>query len=229
MSNIGKPSCQLWFAKNMPEKALPKPTTFVMNMLLGDLVEAAFKGILTDAGVKFGESEHVTLELDNATVNGSYDLVIDGAVDDVKSSSPWSYENKFESYDTLAKGDSFGYVGQLAGYAKAAGKKAGGWWVINKKDGSFKYVPADNLDMDTEIAKLNATVDQLEANEFKRCYTAKVETYRGVASGNKLLPDGCKFCDFRYTCWENLKESPSRVYQGKKSVPPDVPYVELAA
>ena len=38
MSNIGKPTCQLWFAKNKPEKALPKPTTFVMNMLLGDIV-----------------------------------------------------------------------------------------------------------------------------------------------------------------------------------------------
>ena len=51
MSNIGKPTCQLWFAKNEPEKALPLPTTFVMNMLLGDIVEAAFKGILKEADV----------------------------------------------------------------------------------------------------------------------------------------------------------------------------------
>jgi len=28
MSNIGRPTCQLWFDKNKPEKALPKPTTF---------------------------------------------------------------------------------------------------------------------------------------------------------------------------------------------------------
>ena len=32
-------------------------------------------------------------------------------------------KNKFESYDTLSSGDGFGYVGQLAGYAKASGKK----------------------------------------------------------------------------------------------------------
>ena len=35
MSNIGRPSCQLWFEKNKPETALPKPTTFMMNMMLG--------------------------------------------------------------------------------------------------------------------------------------------------------------------------------------------------
>ena len=33
MSNIGRPTCQLWFEKNKPETALPKPTTFVMNMM----------------------------------------------------------------------------------------------------------------------------------------------------------------------------------------------------
>ena len=32
MSNVGRPSCQLWFEKNHPEKALPKPNTFIMNM-----------------------------------------------------------------------------------------------------------------------------------------------------------------------------------------------------
>ena len=91
MSNIGRPTCQLWFEKNKPEKALPKPTTFVMNMLLGDIVEAAFKGIITEAGVKYeDEDNYVELELDNTTVKGSYDLVINGAVDDVKSASDLS-------------------------------------------------------------------------------------------------------------------------------------------
>ena len=69
MSNIGKPTCQLWFQKNMPEKALPKPTTFVMNMLLGDIVEAAFKGILKEAGVKYEDKDnYVELELEDTTI-----------------------------------------------------------------------------------------------------------------------------------------------------------------
>ena len=44
MSNIGRPYCQLWFEKNKPELAEPKSTNFIMNMMLGDIVEAVFLG-----------------------------------------------------------------------------------------------------------------------------------------------------------------------------------------
>ena len=225
MSNIGRPTCQLWFEKNKPEKALPKPTTFVMNMLLGDIVEAAFKGIITEAGVQYeDEDNYVELELDNAKVKGSYDLVIDGAVDDVKSASDWSYRNKFESYQTLKASDPFGYVGQLAGYAKASGKKAGGWWVVNKANGNIKYIAADGLDMDEELTKLNDTVATVESNEFERCFDPVPETFRGKATGNRVLNDNCKFCDYRFECYPTLKELPSKVSQAKKK--PIVAYVD---
>ena len=56
MSNIGRPTCQLWWEKNHPEKALPKPTTFVMNMLIGDIVEAAFKGILKEYNGRYSSA-----------------------------------------------------------------------------------------------------------------------------------------------------------------------------
>jgi hypothetical protein len=58
----------------------------------------------------------------------------------------------------LPAGDGFGYVGQLAGYAKASGKRAGGWWVVNKANGQFKYVPATGLDIDEELSKIETTV-----------------------------------------------------------------------
>jgi len=226
MSNIGKPTCQLWFAKNKPEKALPKPTTFVMNMLLGDIVEAAFKGIITEAGVAYEDEDNfVQLELNEDTIHGSYDLIMDGALDDVKSASDWSYRNKFESYDTLSKGDSFGYIGQLAGYAKATGKKVGGWWVVNKANGNIKYVPADGLDLDTEIAKIQDTVDTVNKNEFERCFNPVPETFRGKPSGNTILNPNCKFCDFRFECFPELQELPSKVSQAK--VKPIVPYIEV--
>ena len=225
MSNIGRPTCQLWFEKNKPEKALPKPTTFVMNMLLGDIVEAAFKGIITEAGVKYeDEDNYVELELDNTTVKGSYDLVINGAVDDVKSASDWSYRNKFDSYQTLKASDPFGYVGQLAGYAKASGKKAGGWWVVNKANGNIKYIAADGLDMDEELTKLNDTVATVDSNEFERCFDPLPETFRGKATGNRVLNSNCKFCDYRFECYPTLKELPSRVSQAKTK--PIVAYVD---
>ena len=227
MSNIGRPTCQLWFDKNKPETALPKPTTFVMNMMIGEIVEAVFKGLLTEAGCDFQDTDTVTLTVgdkDDTTVRGSYDLVIDGAVDDVKSASPWSYQNKFDSFDTLAKGDSFGYVGQLAGYAKASGYKAGGWWVVNKGTGEFKYVPADNLDMDKELDKIKETVETVNNNTFKRCFSPVPEMFRGKATGNMVLNDNCRFCDYRYECWPTMVEEPSRVSQAKD--PKTVAYIE---
>jgi hypothetical protein len=227
MSNIGKPTCQLWFAKNKPEKALPKPTTFIMNMMLGDIVEAVFKGLLVEAKVDYTESERVSLELDNdTTINGTYDLIIDGAVDDVKSASDWSYRNKFESFETLRDGDSFGYVGQLAGYAKACDKKAGGWWVVNKANGQFKYVPATNIDMKEELQKIQDTVNTVEKNEFKRCFEPEVETFRGKPTGNTVLNKNCIFCDFRYECWDTLQELPAQASQAKQ--PKMVQYISLA-
>jgi len=228
MSNIGRPTCQLWFDKNKPETALPKPSTFVMNMMIGDIVEAVFKGLLKGAGVEFQDTDTVSLKVgdkDGTIVRGSYDLVIDGAVDDVKSASPWSYQNKFESFDSLSKGDSFGYVGQLAGYAEAAGKKAGGWWVVNKANGEFKYVPATDMDNKKELDKIKQTVETVNDNEFKRCFKAVPETYRGKPSGNMILNDNCKFCDYRFECWPTLQELPSKVSQAKE--PKLVGYIEV--
>ena len=227
MSNVGRPTCQLWFDKNEPEKALPLPTTFVMNMMLGDIVEAVFKGLLKEAGVEYEDDKKVTLDLDDDTsVSGTYDIVIDGAVDDVKSASNWSYNNKFESFDTLRVGDPFGYVSQLAGYAKASGKRAGGWWVVNKANGEFKYVPATGLDVEKQVERIKETAKTLETNEFKRCFDAVPEKFRGKETGNMVLDQNCVFCRYRFACWPGLEERPSVVSQAKQ--PKTVAYVSLA-
>ena len=227
MSNIGRPTCQLWFEKNKPESALPKPSTFVMNMMIGDIVEAIFKGLLKEAKVDFDDTDQVTLDVGDSNgtrVSGSYDLIMGGAVDDIKSASDWSYRNKFESYSSLKKSDPFGYIGQLAGYAKASDKRAGGWWVVNKANGDFKYVPAA-IDMRKELTKLKETVEKVNENKFERCFEAVPETYRGKPSGNMILNDSCKFCDYRFECWPNMKELPSKVSQARE--PKTVAYVEL--
>ena len=225
MSNIGRPSCQLWFEKNKPETALPKPTTFVMNMMIGDIVEAVFKAVLREANVKFEDTDNVTLELDEDTkISGSYDLVMNDSVDDIKSASDWSYKYKFDSYESLHSGDSFGYVGQLAGYAKALGKKAGGWWVLNKANGLFKYVRA-HIDMDKEIDKIKKNIKATESKELVRCFEPEPETFRGKPTGNMVLNKNCTFCSYRQSCWETLKELPAQMSQAKE--PKMVQYVSL--
>lgn len=226
MSNVGRPTCQLWFEKNQSEKALPFPTTFIMNMMLGDIVEAVFKGLLKEAGVQYEDDEQVTLTLDDGTtINGTYDIVVNGAVDDVKSASNWSYQNKFESYETLAAKDGFGYVGQLAGYAKASGKRVGGWWVVNKANGQFKYVSAANMDLDKEIAKIEDTVKTVKENKFERCFEPEPETFRGTPTGNTVLNSNCTFCSYRFSCWPTLEERPSIPSKAKE--PKMVPYISI--
>ena len=226
MSNIGRPSCQLWYEKNKPEAAIPLPTTFVMNMMLGDIVEAVFKGLLKEAGVKYDDSDNVTLKLSNDEINGTYDIVMNGAVDDIKSASNWSYTNKFHSYETLAESDGFGYIAQLAGYAKASGKQVGGWWVVNKANGDFKYVPAKWMDVDKEIEKVEETVAKLKENKFERCFEPEEETWYKEKTGNLVLNKNCTFCSYRFDCWPEMKELPA--VKSKAKEPKLVPYVKLA-
>jgi len=224
MSNIGKPYCQLWFEKNKPDEALPRPNTFAIAMLIGDIVEAVLKGLMTEAGIEYGDSDNVVLDIETGKISGSYDMVLDGAVVDIKSASDWSYKNKFESYESLKNSDAFGYVGQLAGYAKAAGLLPGGWLVLNKSTGDFKYVPAE-LDIDIELTKLKETHDKLEKNEFERCFEPIAETFNRKETGNTILPKECSFCDFRKSCWPNLIERPSVMSKAKE--PRLVSYIEL--
>jgi hypothetical protein len=225
MSNVGREYCQLWFDKNEPEDAVPHSTNFVINMMMGDIAEAVFKGLLTQAGVAYDNGDKVKLTAGDHTIYGTPDLTIDGAVDDVKSASPWSYTNKFVDFKTLAENDSFGYVGQLAGYAKAMNVKAGGWWVINKANGEFKYVSAEGIDVDAEVQKIASKADKLKENKFERCYEALPETYRKKETGNLVLGRECGWCSYRYKCWEGLQEMPSLV--SKAEIKPMVSYVKI--
>ena len=228
MSNVGRPKCQLWFDKNKPENAEPLPASFKINMIIGDIVEAVFKGLLRASGTEFEDNDNVTLKLSNkAEISGEYDMVLDGKVEDVKSASPWSFQNKFEDFHSLNKGDSFGYVSQLVGYATAAGKDVGGWWVVNKGNGDFKYVSASEVDKREVLRKIEDTYDYLDKDEpFERCFDSEPETYRGKASGNRKLAKVCSFCSHKKKCWPTLRALPSKVYSGKLT-PPTVEYVLL--
>ena len=226
MSNVGRPSCQLWYEKNEPESGIELPANFLMNMMLGDIVEAVFKGILTEAGVKFSDGHKSTLKVGNDKVDGTHDLVLDNKVDDIKSASPWSYKNKFKDYATLKEHDAFGYIGQLAGYAAALSVEAGGWWVINKANGEFKYVSAWDMIVPNELDKIEDTINKLEKNNFERCFVPVKETFRRKETGNMILSEECSWCKFRHKCWPTLQEIPSLVSQAKE--PPVIPYVEIS-
>jgi hypothetical protein len=229
VSNLGRPRCQLWFDKNKPEAAAPRQPFFLMQMLIGDVTEAVFKGLLRAAAVDFTDTQTVVLHIEDSAIKGSYDLLLDGKVDDIKSASPWSYKNKFDSFDTLAEGDSFGYVAQLVAYAEAAGVDVGGWWVINKSDGAFKYVTAESVNKEEVLANIANTVRYVNNDEpFERCFEAEDETFFREPTGNKVLPSSCRFCDYKKTCWPELRTLPKLVVKPTTKTRPDTDYVYVA-
>jgi hypothetical protein len=79
--------------------------------------------------------------------------------------------------------------------------------------------------MRKELTKLKETVEKVNENKFERCFEAVPETYRGKPSGNMVLNDNCRFCDYRFECWPNMQELPSKVSQARE--PKIVAYVEL--
>ena len=227
MSNVGRPKCQLWFEKNDPKDKIPFPPHFLINMLLGDIVEAVFKGLLRASGVQFEDNNNITLKLgDDKEIQGEYDLVLDGKVDDIKSASPWSYNNKFVNFHTLQQGDSFGYIPQLVGYAKGADKDVGGWWVVNKGTGQFKYVNASSVNSKEVLDNIEETYDYINNDEpFERCFEAVEETFYKKPTGNKKLTTECSFCSYKHKCWPTLQTRPSLVSQAREK--PMIDYVQI--
>ena len=128
MSNIGKPSRQLWY--DMKLKAEPKKVhpSVQIKFLYGHLLEEVLLMLTKLAGHTVeDEQKEVTV----SGIKGHIDCKIDGEVVDIKSASKFAFK-KFEE-GTLGESDSFGYLAQLAGYEKALKTNKGGFLVINKE------------------------------------------------------------------------------------------------
>ena len=217
MSSIGRPYCQLWYDKNKPEAAVEKSPHFLLQMVIGDIIEAVVNGVMVESGVEVYASEQAKLALGKHTITGTTDPSFE-PVTDTKSASQYSYNYKFTDWQTLAENDSFGYVAQGVGYAKALDKKFNGWFVVNKSTGEFKFVPyeADEEYNEKLLTKLEHKLDKLENNKFNRCFDPVEETFRKKPTGNKILPMECKFCDYKFDCWKGfISEEPSRVSSAK--------------
>lgn len=220
MSNVGRPSCQLWMQKHRAEEQEDKPYDFIMKMLMGDAIECISLFVMKAAGVDVQDvSGKVTLDLDGRQIDGEYDVIIDDKVWDVKSASPYSFQNKFKDFESLAKDDTFGYVSQGFGYAEACGKKFGGWIAVNKVTGEWKFVEANNSqEMHHEVlSNIKDTYDLIasDSSEFKRCFDDVEETYRRVPTGNRHICRTCGFCEFKHTCWPNLQYRESTASQAR--------------
>lgn len=228
MSNVGKPLCQLQMAASgaQPKR---KPYNFKVQMMIGDAVEAIADILLDLAGVNVtGSKNEVELTVGDVTINGTDDVEIDHKVYDVKSCSPWAFDNKWsKGYEGLKESDDFGYVGQLTGYAQAQGKEVGGWIVVNKSDGRVAVVEADVSENEKKANAFSIEYNikaVTENHEFKRMFEVIPDKFRGKPTGLKRLCKSCEFCDYLTSCWPTAKYMAHPQSEAKN--PPMYWYVE---
>jgi len=175
--------------------------------------------ILRHAGVKIdAEQQRVVLNVHLGKdgcqcINGTLDVVIGGKVYDIKSASSYAFKEKFSSYESLKEQDTFGYIAQLYGYAKAANKEPGGFIVVDKSSGDIKIVEVPitwDLEQKAALRQIEDNVKILLSNApFKRCFEDKEETFKKHLTGNRVLTSPCNYCPFKYECWQGLKYLPS--------------------
>ena len=198
MSNVGKPSRQMWFEKRDPNGRGSVDGATQIKFLYGHVLEEIVLMLVRMAG------HSVTDEQKEVTVNGivgHMDCKINGQVVDVKSASKFAF-NKFMK-GTLADDDPFGYLGQLAGYEKAEGTDDGGFLVINKESGELcMYVP-DDLDKPNIDTKINTLLDELKLDTPpEMCYNPEPEGLKG----NMKLPKGCTWCKYKHECHKDAND-----------------------
>lgn len=235
MSGLGRPLCQ----QQLEKQGLKQDVAYndVIRFLIGDLVEAAAILVMKAAGVNVQQEQgQCSLEFDGQTVNGTLDVIIDDKVWDIKSTSPWSFENKFSGrggYDVIKEDDPFGYIMQGFLYSESQGLPFGGWIAINKSSGEWDFVEApDNQDEDRETylkeaaQRVRAIVNDAK---FKIPFTSLPETYtyKGVKyeTGNRLMPKTCTFCSFKENCWKSAEYHPKITSKAKN--PPMTWYTKL--
>mgnify|MGYP003637664144 FL=1 len=198
MSNVGKPSRQLWYEKRDPKGRGGIDGATQIKFLYGHLLEEIVLMLVRMAGHKVtDEQKEVTVE----GIVGHMDCKINGEVVDVKTASRFAF-NKFKE-GRLAQDDPFGYLGQLAGYEAAEGTDNGGFLVLNKESGELcMYVP-DDLDKPNIKASISKLLPALElGTPPELCYTPIPDGKKG----NMKLAKGCNWCKYKYECYKDSND-----------------------
>lgn len=209
MSSIGKPKCQLQM-QAMGAVPVRKPNNFVAQMMLGDCVEIITLLMMKIAAINItGGNDKVSLKIADAIINGTDDVEVDDKVYDVKSCSPWAFNNKWsKGYEGLKQSDDFGYIGQLVGYAKAKGKEPGGWIVMCKSTGRIKVVEFEGGEDEqlSVMRKIEDTVSAITSKaHFQRSFEPVEDKWRGKPTGLKHLCKTCEFCPYLAACWPDAE------------------------
>jgi len=196
MSNIGKPSCQIWHEVNNSTKEPLTPDTRI-KFLFGDIVEALLIFLTKEAGHKVTHEQH---EVKVDGIKGHLDCKIDGVTVDIKSASSYSFKRFKEG--TLADRDPFGYIAQVSGYAHAEKEDKAGFLVMDKQLGKLTYMAVPEMDMIDVPKRIKELKKIVEADEPVRCF----DDVPDGKSGNLKLDTNCSYCPFKETCWSDAND-----------------------
>lgn len=198
MSNIGKPSRQLWYDLNAEQVPQQLASSTLIKFLYGHLLEEVVLFLVNLSGHKITDQQK---EVKIKGIKGHMDCKIDGEVVDIKSASNFAFR-KFKD-GTLPNKDSFGYLAQLAGYEEAEQSTGGGFLAINKESGELSLFKPQSLDKPNIKQKIDTLNKQLKKKTPPaRCHAP----VPNGSYGNMQLPTECKWCPHKFVCHKDANE-----------------------
>lgn len=213
LSQMGVPcDRKLWYSINQQGDASSLPASTLLKFKYGDIIEALVLSLAKAAGHDVqGEQDVLYVE----GIKGHRDAVIDGITVDVKSASSYAFK-KFAS-GGLREDDPFGYISQLSSYVFAgrdheveSHETLGAFLVIDKQNGTLCLDMYDfGPELDNKLEEFQKKKD-IVAQEFPPERTFSDEP--DGKSGNRKLGVNCSYCDYRTTCWPNVR---TFLYSGK--------------
>ena len=234
MSNVGRPLCQLKLERD-GVVGETNPYTGKLTSLFGDLIEAMALCVMKAAGVNIQSiNEKVSMEIGGITLQGTYDVIIDGKLYDIKSVSKYQWDTKYGpagGFDKILGDDPFGYVAQGYAYAYCKGIPFGGWIVINKNTGEWHIVEApedkDGSRSKDSLRLIDKNIRAIISNEpFKREFTDEPEYFRRKPTGNRVLGSTCGWCKYKQSCWPGLKSLPALASEGQNPRTMDYTHID---
>lgn len=206
LSNLGTPCTRkLWYQVNTPNDGEPLTPDTRFKFLYGDLLESLILSLAKAAGHDvWGEQD----ELFVAGIKGHRDAVIDGITVDVKSASGFGF-NKF-AQNNLRSDDPFGYISQLSSYVYAGHQAApervhptiGAFLVVDKQSGK---ICLDAYDLSDMIKAKEEEAEYLKSMVVNDVPERSFEPVKDGGSGNMKLGTVCNYCQFKKTCWPELR------------------------
>jgi hypothetical protein len=206
LSNIGRDDRYLWHHYNDTSAGEEIQGHTYVKFMYGHLIEEMLLFLCRMAGHTVTDEQKVC-EVEGIT--GHMDCRIDGVVTDVKSASTYGFK-KFKNA-TLAYDDPFGYVDQLKAYAYSEGETTFGWLAMDKANGHLTYLKYDLEDTQApvydaikgDIAERIRHVKKLvEAEELP---PVCAEPLADGKSGNMRLPVNCSYCQYKHSCYPELR------------------------